>query len=59
VVGAALDAGGLEVAEVLAVEEASPDDEQPETVNPRTTAAAVAVARLTPTPEHLRLRRCA
>ena len=32
---------------------------QPETVNPRTTtAAAVAVARLTATPEHLRLRRC-
>ncbi len=58
-VGAALDVGGLEVAEVLAVEEASLDDEQPDTVKPRTTAAAVAVARLTATPVHLRLRPCA
>jgi hypothetical protein len=57
VVGAALDDGGLEVAEVGAVEEASPDDEQAETVNPRTTAAAAAAARVAATAEHLRLRR--
>jgi hypothetical protein len=58
-VGAALDDGELEVEEVGAVEEAPPDDEQPETVNPRTTAAAAAVACVAATPEHLRLRRCA
>jgi hypothetical protein len=58
VVGAALE-DALEVADVGAVEEALPDDEQADTPNPRTAAAAVAVARVTATPVHLRLRRCA
>jgi hypothetical protein len=57
VVGAALDDGGLEVAEVGAVEEVSLVVEQPENVNPRTTAATATAARVTPTREHLRMRR--
>ena len=51
------DEGEPEVAGVGAVEEVSPVVvEQPETVNPRTTAATATAARVTPTREHLRMR---
>jgi hypothetical protein len=58
VVTGALDEGEGDISGLDAVDGASWDDEQAEAVNPRTTAATAAVARVTATPEHPHVRRC-